>query len=65
MIDEADKLEIQRLLKLRTANMGDKNSAQDLIRKYISEGAKWCMTCDAAIKQMFGVLRNWAAEQGI
>jgi hypothetical protein len=60
-----DAQEIKRLLSLRVADMRDKNSAQSLINKYISEGSKWCMTCDPAVKQMFGVLKNWATENGL
>jgi hypothetical protein len=60
-----DAQEIKRLLSIRVADMRDKNSAQSLINKYISEGAKWCMTCDPAVKQMFQVLRNWATENGL
>lgn len=64
MTDE-DAKEIKRLLTIRTANMVDKHSCQALINKYINEGAKWCMTCDPAVKQMFQVLRNWSTENGL
>lgn len=58
-----DKDEIERLLKLTTAAYGDKTSAQSLIQRYINPGAKYCMTCDPQIRQMFKVLRNWWDSQ--
>lgn len=64
-IEEGDLIEIRRLLKVKTADMGDKNSAQSLINKYINPGMKWCMTCDGAVRQMFKVLRGWSEEKGI
>lgn len=60
-----DRLEVIRLITIKTADMGDKNSCQTIINKYINEGGKWCMTCDGAIRQMFSVLKNWAAERGV
>ena len=60
-----DATEIKRLLNLKVADMRDKNSCQSLINKYINDGAKWCMTCDPAVKQMFMVLRAWATENGL
>lgn len=64
-LTQADIVEIRRLLTIKIADMGDKNSCQSIINKYINEGGKWCMTCDPAIRQMFSVLRNWAEEKGI
>jgi hypothetical protein len=64
-VTPADIIEIRRLLTLKTADMGDKNSTKNIINKYINEGGNWCMTCDAAIRQMFSVLKNWAAQKGI
>lgn len=58
-----DRDEIERLLSLKTADMRDKHSAEDLIRKYINPGAHYCMTCDPSVRQMFRVLRNWWNEQ--
>ena len=60
-----DILEIQRLYKLTKADMVDKHSAQRLIQEYIDAGAKYCMTCDPAIRQMFKRLREWAEANGI
>lgn len=60
-----DAKEIKRLLSIRVADMVDKNSCQSLINKYINEGAKYCMTCDPAVIQMFKTLRNWATENGL
>lgn len=65
IITDEDMLEIKRLLTLRIADMGDKSSAQRIINKYINPHGVWCMTCDPAIRQMFDVLKNWAAQKGI
>ena len=64
-VTTGDIIEIRRLLTLKTADMGDKNSAQNIINRYINEGGRWCMTCDPAIRQMFSVLKNWAEQKGI
>jgi len=58
-ISKEDKIEIERLLTLKVAAMPDKHSAQEMIRRYIDNGAKYCMTCDPAIVSMFKRLRNW------
>lgn len=58
-----DKDEIERLLALKTAAYGDKTSAQRLVQRYINPGAKYCMTCDPQIRQMFNTLRNWWSSQ--
>lgn len=58
-ISKEDKLEFERLLIIKTADMVDKHSAQNLIRTYIDNGAKYCMTCDPSIRAMFKRLRNW------
>ena len=65
MVSERDIIEIQRLCSLKTADMVDKNSAQAMIRQYIDPGAKYCMTCDPAIRQMFKRLRTWSEANGI
>lgn len=65
IIDPNDFIEIQRLCSLRGADMLDKNSAQNLINKYINNGLKWCLTCDPAVRQMFNVLKNWSRDKGI
>lgn len=65
MVSDDDIIKIRRLLQLRTADMVEKNLAQSLIQKYINPGAKYCMTCDPAVRQMFKTLRNWAESNGI
>jgi len=58
-----DKNEIERLLRIKTAHMGDKDSCQRLIIAYINPGYKFCKTCDPAIRAAFNLLRNWWAKQ--
>ena len=58
-ISKEDKLQIERLLSLKTAAMPDKHLAQLLIQTYIDNGAKYCMTCDPSIRAMFKRLRTW------
>lgn len=58
-ISKEDKIEIERLLNLTTADMRDKNSCQLMIQRLIDNGAKYCMTCDPAIRAMFKRLRTW------
>ena len=58
-ITKQDKLEIERLLALKTASMVDKHSAQEMVRRYMDNGAKYCMTCDPSIQAMFKRLRHW------
>jgi hypothetical protein len=58
-IGKEDKLEIERLLSLTTADMRDKNSCQLMIQRHIDNGARYCMTCDPAIRAMFKRLRTW------
>lgn len=62
---DKDLVEIKRLLALRTADMGDKDSCLRLIRTYINEGAAYCLTCDPAVRNMFKTLRDWAEGNGI
>lgn len=64
-IEPIDFLEIKRLLTLKKVDMGDKTNCQNLIRKYINEGASYCLTCDPAVRQMFLTLRTWAEGRGI
>jgi hypothetical protein len=61
-MNEVDKIEFQRIYDLTVAKMQDKHSAQDLIQKYIDAGAKYCMTCDPAIRAMFRRLKAWWDE---
>ena len=58
-ISKEDKIEIERLLNLSTADMRDKNSCQSIIQRYIDNGAMYCMTCDPSIRAMFKRLRGW------
>ena len=58
-IEKNDKVEIERLLSLTTAAMPDKHLVQDLVRKYIDNGCRYCMTCDPSIRAMFKRLRTW------
>jgi hypothetical protein len=58
-IGKDDKIEIVRLLELKTASMVDKHSAQEMVRRYIDNGAKYCLSCDPSIRAMFKRLRNW------
>jgi hypothetical protein len=62
MIKE-DKDEIERLVSIKTADYGDKASAQRMVQRYINPGYKACMTCDPAIRQMFKILRGWWEKQ--
>lgn len=54
-----DKKEFERLYKLKAADMKDKNSALDLVRRYIDPGAAYCLHCDPAIRSMFNRLKMW------
>lgn len=58
-----DKNEIERLLNLKVASFKDKDSAQAITQRYINPGAKYCMTCDPAVRQMFKILREWWNKQ--
>jgi hypothetical protein len=64
-MDANDLLEIKRLCQIRVADMRDKTSALDMIRKYINEGANYCMTCDPQVRDMFLTLKKWADGNGI
>ena len=64
-MDANDLKEIKRLLSLKQVDMVDKNSCMSLINKYINDGAKWCLTCDPAVRQMFMVLRSWCETNGV
>jgi hypothetical protein len=59
MVSEEDRIEIERLVNLKEADMSDKNSAQMMVRKYMDKGFKCCMTCGPAVVQMFKRLRMW------
>lgn len=63
-MSEEDKLEIIRLVELKSFNPHDKHSAQDIIQRYIDAGAKYCMSCDGAVRSMFRRLRSWWEEKG-
>ncbi|MFY8170066.1 MAG: hypothetical protein ACOVK2_03000 [Candidatus Fonsibacter sp.] len=58
-MDKKDRDEFERLYKLKAADMKDKNSALDLIRRHIDSGAAYCLHCDAAIRAMFNRLKSW------
>lgn len=64
-MDTNDYLEIQRLSTLKKVDMFDKESCLQIIRKYINEGASYCLTCDPAVRAMFVTLKEWAANRGI
>lgn len=64
-MDANDLLEIKRLCDIRVADMADKLSALDMIRKHINPGAAYCMTCDPQVRQMFQTLKTWANANGI
>jgi hypothetical protein len=61
-MDNKDREEFERLYKLKAADMTDKNSALDLIRRYIDAGSAYCLHCDGAIRAMFKRLKGWYDE---
>ena len=61
---KVEKERIEELLTLKTAAMGEKYEVQALIKKYINNGAHYCMNCDGSVRNMFKVLRMWWGKQG-
>ena len=53
------KEEIERLITLKSANHGDKDSCERMINVYINPGYKFCKTCDPAVRSAFNLLRTW------
>lgn len=60
---KVEKEEIERLISLKVADYGDKQSAENLVRKYVTPGFKCCMNCAPQVRNMFDRLRNWWNEQ--
>jgi hypothetical protein len=58
-----DREEIVRLLSLKSADMGDKDSAFRMILKYVNEGMSYCMSCPDSVRSMFDRLRYWYTEK--
>jgi hypothetical protein len=54
-----DKKEFERLYKLTTADMVDKMSAYDLMKRYVDKDAIFCLTCDPSVSAMFKRLKGW------
>lgn len=63
-MDEFDRAEFIRLIDLVSATGVDKQSAQNLIRKYIDPTAQYCMNCPPSVQAMFRRLKGWWSEIG-
>jgi hypothetical protein len=59
IITEVDRLEFERLSQLKTADMRDKHSAQELSRRYINPGEHICMHCDPQVQKLFKKIKTW------
>lgn len=57
-LSQEDKQEFERLLSLKKAQMQDKQSALKLLHKYDNDGLRYCMMCQASVRQMFKRLRS-------
>lgn len=58
-----EKEEIEYLVNLKAADMPEKQAVLNYIRKYINEGARFCLTCPASVRLMFSQLRDWWNKQ--
>jgi hypothetical protein len=58
-----DRDEIERLVRLKEADMGDKASCERLINSYIRNGYRFCKTCAPQIRNAFNLLRGWWEKQ--
>ena len=54
-----EKIEVERLIALKTVSSEDKRSAYLLYKKYIEREALFCLNCDASVRQMFIRLSSW------
>lgn len=54
-----EKNEIDRLLKLKSVSMKDKQSAHTLYRKYVSTKDIFCLSCKESVRQLFNKLTVW------
>jgi len=62
-MNKEDRDEIERLLSIKVATYGDKDSCKRMIQKYISPGYTYCLTCDPAVIAAFKKLRQWWQSQ--
>lgn len=58
-----EKEQIERLINLNVADMVDKQLCQEIVRKYIDKGARYCLVCDPQIRLMFKRLKLWWSRQ--
>lgn len=59
VLDEADELEILRLMKLQRAHQSDKEKALKLLKKYVDSKAIICLQCTQAVLSLFLRLGSW------
>lgn len=58
LISEEDRIEIERLLSLKTSKVGDSKSCIRIINTYWDQGFRICHTCAQQVIRAYSKLKN-------